>query len=79
MEPGQIVLAAGSIYGTYDAGRSWYKHSKQTYSLEKFFESPLEKAFYIHRNASGVVTAVLHTHVDDVLAAHDSRQGSPDG
>ena len=50
MEPDETVLATGSIYGTYDAGRAWYTHSKGTYAAHRFNESPLEKAWYIHRN-----------------------------
>jgi hypothetical protein len=69
MEPGEIVLATGSIYGTYDAGRTWYTYSKGIYASNRFRESPLEKSWYIYRNRHGVVTGVMHAHVDDILVA----------
>ena len=67
--PGEIVLATGSIYGTYDAGRTWYTYSKGIYASNRFRESPLEKSWYIYRNRHGVVTGVMHAHVDDILVA----------
>ena len=29
----------------------------------------METAWYIHRNKHGIVTAVMHSHVDDILVA----------
>lgn len=68
--PGQIVRAAGSIYGTRDAGRAWYKYAKQEIEKEGFIESKLERGLYFLPGANGP-RCVLHTHVDDILAARD--------
>ena len=68
--PGQIVRAAGSIYGTRDAGRAWYKYAKQEIEKEGFIKGKLERGPYFLPSTNGP-RCVLHTHVDDILAARD--------
>ena len=41
-KPGQVFVATGSIYGTRDAGRAWYEHSKKVLEAAVFVESRLE-------------------------------------
>ena len=46
---GQVFVATGSIYGTRDAGRAWYEHSKKVHEAAGFVESRLEQGlYYLH-------------------------------
>ena len=38
-KPEQVFVATGSIYGTRDAGRAWYEHSKKVLEAAGFVES----------------------------------------
>ena len=67
-KPGQVFVASGSIYGTRDAGRAWYEHSKQMLEAAGFVESKLEQGLYYLHGPSGL-EALVHTHVDDFLSA----------
>ena len=43
-EPGEVRVARGSIYGTRDAGRSWYQHLRDKLASKfRVHESALEK------------------------------------
>ena len=65
---GQVCVATGSIYGTRDAGRAWYEHSKKVLEAAGFVESRLEQGpCYLH--GPDKLEAVAHTHVDDFLIA----------
>lgn len=68
--PSQVVVGLGAIYGTRDAGRSFYLYAKSVLAHWGFQECKYEKAFYFLRKA-GNIRAVLHTHVDDFLFACD--------
>ena len=61
-------VATGSIYGTRDAGRAWYEHSKKVLEAAGFVESRLEQGPHYSHGLSGLET-VAHTHVDDFLVA----------
>ena len=74
MTPGQLLIAAGSIYGTRDAGRAWYQYSREEFIRAGFVESRLEKGLYYLPGPDGP-EAVMHTHVDDCLAAF--KKNSP--
>ena len=67
-KPGQVFVATGSIYGTRDAGRAWYEHSKKVLEAAGFVESRLEQGLYYLHGPSGL-EALVHTHVDDFLSA----------
>ena len=67
-KPGQVFVATGSIYGTRDAGRAWYEHSKKVLEAARFVESRLEQGLYYLHGPSGL-EALVHTHVDDFLSA----------
>jgi len=62
----QLVIANGSIYGTRDAPRAWYKHLKTVLVKEGFKESFLEKGLYIFHGSDGC-RCLIATHVDDLL------------
>ena len=64
----QVFVATGSIYGTRDAGRGWYEHSKKVLEPAGFVESKLQQGLYDLPRPSGP-EAVGHTHVDDFLIA----------
>ena len=40
-KPGQVFVATGSIYGTRDALRAWFEHSKKVLEAAGFLESRL--------------------------------------
>ena len=67
-QPGEVRLATGSIYGTKDAARAWYRHSKRVLAQHGFVESSLERGLYFHYTG-GEVDVILHSHVDDFLVA----------
>ena len=70
-EPGEVRVARGSIYGTRDAGRSWYQHFRDRLANKfRVHESALEKGLY---EFNGRLTFVTVTHVDDLFYAYDTR------
>ena len=66
-------MARRSIYGTRDAGRSWYQHLRDRLA-DKFRvqESALEKELYLYE-FNGRLAFVTVTHVDDLFYAYDTR------
>ena len=71
--PNQVVQAPGATYGTRDAGRSFYLHAKTTLEKHGLIELSLEKSCYalvINKR----IAALIHTHVDDFLAAADGSE-----
>ena len=63
-EPGEVRVARGSIYGTRDAGRSWYQHFRDRLANKfRVHESALEKGLYLYE-FKGRLTLVTVTHVD---------------
>ena len=67
-DPGKVFYAQGSIYGTKDAGRAWYKHLKKYFQEQGILESKLERGVY-RFYLKGELVMVLHSHVDDLLVA----------
>ena len=63
-----MFVATGSIYGTRDAGRAWYEHSKKVLVAAGFAESRLEQGLYYLHGPSGL-EALVHTHVDEFPSA----------
>ena len=57
-KPGQVFVATGSIYGTRDAGRAWYEHSKKVLEAAGFAESRLEQGLYYLHGPSGLEALV---------------------
>ena len=68
--PNQVMQALGAIYGTRDAGRSFYLHAKTVLEKYGLVELSLEKSCYA-LVFDKRIAAVVHTHVDDFLAATD--------
>ena len=72
-EPGEVRVARGSIYGTRDAGRSWYQHFRDRLANKfRVHESGWENGLYLYE-FSGRLTFVTVTHVDDLFYAYDMR------
>ena len=70
-------MARGSIYGTRDAGRSWYQHLRDKLASKfRVRESALEKGLYLYE-FNGRLTFVTVSHVDDLFYAHDTRCKKP--
>ena len=66
-------MARGSIYGTRDAGRSWYQHFRDRLANKfRVHESALGKGLFLYE-FNGRLTFVTVTHVDDVFYAYDTR------
>ena len=61
----QVLLAMGSIYGTRDAPRAWYKHLRETLLAEAFVECQLEKSMHYRRRGNETMMVLL-VHVDDL-------------
>ena len=68
-KPGEVRLANGSIYGTRDAARAWYRYCKSVLEKFGFCESSLEKGLFYHHDKDGNIDVVLHSHVDDFFTA----------
>ena len=68
--PGGLVIALGSIYGTRDAARAWYAHSRKILIEHGFVESRFEKGWYLRFGGpKSSLDMVLHSHVDDFYVA----------
>ena len=63
-----MFVATASIYGTRDAGRAWYEHSKKVLEAAGFVESRLEQSLH-HLHGFDGLEAIAHTHVDYFLIA----------
>jgi hypothetical protein len=66
--PGDMLLARVPIYGTRDAGRSFWKRLRTTFLGIGFQENRILKALYSYAR-DGVVLCIIGTHVDDLLWA----------
>ena len=61
------MQARGSIYGTRDAGRNWWKHLNQTLLDAGWVRSALEPALFYYRNPDGTLAGAIVSHVDDLV------------
>ena len=72
-EPGEVRVARGSIYGTRDAGRSWYQHFRDRLANKfRVHESALENGLHLYE-FNGRLTFVTVTHIDDLFYTYDTR------
>ena len=72
-ERGEVRVARGSIYGTRDAGRSWYQHFRDRLANKsRVHESALEKGLNLYE-FNGQLTFVTVTQVDNLFYAYDTR------
>ncbi|CAE7324408.1 Copia protein [Symbiodinium microadriaticum] len=68
-----LLRAKGSIYGTKDAGRSWWKKLFKTLKKHGWMMSKIEAALFI-LSKSGSLLSVLITHVDDLFSAGEGPE-----
>jgi Reverse transcriptase (RNA-dependent DNA polymerase) len=69
VEEGTMLVARVPIYGTCDAGRSFWKALREAILELGFRENALIKAWYHLTDSEGRIIAMLATHVDDMLWA----------
>jgi len=74
----QVVHAHSAIYGTRDAGRSFYKHFAKVAAEHGVKELKLERAMFVFRNPAGEPILVASIHVDDA-SWHSKRQVHTEG
>ena len=67
--PSQILRANSAIYGTKDAGRSWYLPLKKVLETENLTEMQLERCLYVYFDHDHNLAAVVFTHFDDFIIA----------
>ncbi|CAE8601098.1 unnamed protein product [Polarella glacialis] len=72
--PGEVRVAAGSIYGTTDAPRAWYLYLRTKLLQNGLHECALEKGLFTLHDDSGF-RMLLSSHVDDLAIA---MQDKPD-
>ena len=68
-----LLRAKGSIYGTKDAGRSWWKKLFKTLKKHGWMMSKIAAALFI-LSKSGSLLGVLITHVDDLFSAGEGPE-----
>ncbi len=69
VSPSDLLRAKGSIYGTRDAGRSWWKKLYRVLRESGWTMSKLEPALFYLFDESLNLTGALVTHVDDLYVA----------
>lgn len=68
-----LLRARGSIYGTKDAGRAWWRKLFATLKLHGWRMSKLESALFL-LVVEGALRGVLITHVDDLFCAGEGDE-----
>ena len=68
VEPGSLLRAKGSIYGTKDAARAWWMFLKDTVVSLGWTLSLFEKALFLLFDQGELVGLIL-SHVDDLFTA----------
>ena len=71
--PHDLLRALGSIYGTKDAGRAWWKKLYKTLRYYNWIMSRLEHALFF-LVVDGKLCGILITHVDDLFCAGEGKQ-----
>ncbi|CAJ1410941.1 unnamed protein product [Effrenium voratum] len=72
VSPHDLMRARGSIYGTKDAGRAWWKKLIRSLSAQGWRRSRIESALlflYVEDSFQGIMI----THVDDLFAAGEGK------
>ncbi|CAJ1436956.1 unnamed protein product [Effrenium voratum] len=72
VSPHDLMRARGSIYGTKDAGRAWWKKLIRSLSAQGWRRSRIESALlflYVENSLQGIMI----THVDDLFAAGEGK------
>ena len=73
VSPDDLLRAKGSICGTRDAGRSWWRKLFQTLKKHSWRMSRIEPALFILAEGPTLL-CVLITHVDDLYAAGEGEK-----
>ena len=68
VSPHDLFRARGSIYGTKDAGRAWWKKLYKTLKAHEWTMSHIEPALFYHIS-DFYLSGILITHVDDLYCA----------
>lgn len=69
-----LLRAKGSIYGTKDAGRSWWIKLFKEAVKEGWISSKIEPAMFFLYNDSKDLTGIMVTHVDDLFVAGEGKK-----
>ena len=67
VNPGTLFRAKGSIYGTKDAGRSWWKKLAADAKSVGWIMSAIEAALFFLYDGEGSLVGVMASHVDDLI------------
>lgn len=62
-----MFRAKGGIYGTKDAGRSWWKKLAADAKLVGWVMSAIEAALFFLYDGGGTLVGVMASHVDDLI------------
>ena len=73
LSPHDLLRAKGSIYGTRDAGRSWWRKLYRTLRKYQWKMSSIEPALFFFANSRGDLEGILLTHVDDLYSAGEGE------
>eukprot|EP00435_Cladocopium_sp_Y103_P049373 s347_g14.t2 len=73
ISPHDLLRALGSIYGTKDAGRAWWKKLFKTLRYYNWIMSRIEHALFF-LVVDGKLCGILITHVDDLFCAGEGQQ-----
>lgn len=69
-----LLRAKGSIYGTKDAGRSWWIKLFKEAVKEGWVSSKIEPAMFFLYNDSKDLTGIMVTHADDLFVAGEGEK-----
>ncbi|CAE7564243.1 GIP [Symbiodinium pilosum] len=70
--PNDLLRAKGSIYGTKDAGRSWWKKLYKTLRKNGWRMSAIEPALFILADGSSLLGGLI-THVDNLYSCGEGQ------
>ncbi|CAE7722529.1 GIP, partial [Symbiodinium necroappetens] len=73
LSPNDLLRAKGSIYGTRDAGRSWWKKLYATLRKHGWRMSSVEAALFILSEGNKLL-GILISHVDDLFSAGEGKR-----
>ena len=74
-QPGALYRALGAIYGTRDAGRSFWGHLvREITENGNWVQSKLEKCLYMLYGKDGRLIGLCTSHVDDLLMCGDGSK-----
>ena len=65
--PSQLYVLSAPMYGQANAPRQWFLHVLDVMLALGWIQHSLDPYIFLYRSASNEVTAVLGTHVDDII------------